>query len=207
MTKNIEVELRGPLDEDSNKKLIEYLDESGEFVDEQNRFLVDYSTFLEGVSGRKSDIRARITNGEVELIVKKGTFGGHAREEVSVFIEGGNLKNALAFMAMLGYKKGITAHKSIKKYNIDGIEITIHEMKKCNNPHQIHSRFFEAEIMADQNSKQEAIDKISKFIGELGLSIFEKEDFYEYIRKLNIEANGVFDYEKDNLNAIINLIS
>ena len=206
MKKNIEVELRGPLDEKTYNELIEYLDKNGEFIDEQNRFLVDYSTFLEGVSGRKSDIRTRVTNGKVELIVKKGKFGGHSREEVSVFIEGGNLKNALAFMALLGYKNGITAHKGIKKYMIDGIEVTIHEMKKCKNPKEIHSRFYEAEIMTDDESKNDAIEKIQNFLQELDLNVYEEEDFYEYIRKLNKEANGVFDYEKDNLDDIINLI-
>lgn len=206
MEKNIEVELRGPLDEKAYNKFIEYLNKKGEFIDEQNRFLVDYSTFLEGVSGRKSDIRTRVTNGKVELIVKKGKFGGHSREEVSVFIEGGNLKNALAFMASLGYKNGITAYKGIKKYVINGIEITIHEMKKCKNPKEIHSRFYEAEIMANDESKNEAIAKIQKFLQELGLSVFEEEAWYTYVRKLNDEANGVFDFEKDNIDDIINLI-
>lgn len=206
MKKNIEVELRGPLDENAYKKLIEYLDKNGKFVDEQNRFLVDYSTFLEGVSGRKSDIRTRVTNGKVELIVKKGKFGGHSREEVSVFIEGSDLKNALAFMALLGYKNGITAYKDIKKYTIDGIEITIHEMKKCKNPKEIHSRFYETEIMTDDESKNDAIEKIQNFLQELNLNVYGEEDFYEYIRKLNKEANGVFDYEKDNLDDIIDII-
>jgi len=40
MIKNIEVELRGPLDEKTYNKLIEYLDKNGEFIDEQNRFLL-----------------------------------------------------------------------------------------------------------------------------------------------------------------------
>jgi len=148
-----------------------------------------------------------VTNGKVELIVKKGKFGGHSREEVSVFIEGGNLKNALTFMSLLCHKNGITAYKAIKKYIIDGIEITIHEMKKNKNYKEIHSRFYEAEIMADNESKKDAIKKIQDFLQELDLDIYEEDDFYEYIRILNKEANGVFDYEKDDLDDIINLIS
>lgn len=68
--KNIEVELRGPLDEISHKKLLQYLETNGKLADRQSRFLIDYSTFLEGIGGRKSDIRLRVTNGRVELIVK-----------------------------------------------------------------------------------------------------------------------------------------
>ena len=207
MKKNIEVELRGPLDKNFYKSFLDYLDNNGEFIDNKDRFLIDYSTFLEGVSGRKSDIRTRITDGKIELIVKKGKFGGHSRLESSVFIEGNDIKNALTFMSLLGYKKGITAFKKIIKYNIDGIEITIHEMKNCENPREIHSRFFEAEIMTDEESKEEAIKKISKFLKELELSVFKEGDWYEYVRKLNKEANGVFDYEKDNLDDLIKFIN
>lgn len=43
--KNIEVELRGPLDEMSYKKLLQYLEINGKLVDRQSRFLIDYAKF------------------------------------------------------------------------------------------------------------------------------------------------------------------
>ena len=206
MEKNIEVELRGPLNENSYKKLLDYLDKKGKLLSRQNRFFIDYSTFLEGIGERKYDIRTRITNGKIELIVKKGKFGGHSREEASVFIEGNNLKNALTFMSLLGYKKGIAGDRGIVRYMIDGIEIAIQDVKKYEKSGEIHSRFFEAEIMANTESEQEAKNKILKFIEDLSLNIFKEDEWYKYCRKLNIEANGVFDYEKDNIDDVINFI-
>ena len=206
MENNIEVELRGPLNENSHKMLLEYLDKNGELLVKQNRFFVDYSTFLEGIGERKSDIRTRVTNEKIELIIKKGKFGGHSREESSVFIEGNDLKNALTFMSFLGYKKGIAGDRGIVRYLIEGIEIAIQDVRKYEKLGEIHSRFFEAEIMAGVESEKEAKDKILKFLKKLNLNIFEEEEWYEYCRILNIEANGVFDYEKDDINDIMNFV-
>lgn len=203
--KNIEVELRGPLDEISYNKLLQYLNKNGQLVGKQSRFLVDYSTFLEGVGERRSDIRLRVTNGRVELIVKKGKFGGHSREEASVFVEGNDLGKALSFMALLGYKKGVAADRGISRYLIDGIEIAIQDVRTYGKPGKIHSRFFEAEIMADIDSEEKAKNKIKDFLAGKGLKIFEENEWYDYIKILNREANGVFEFGKDDIGLVLDL--
>ncbi len=202
MQKNIEVELRGPLTEESYKKLLNYLEANGNLVKKENRFLIDYSTFLEGIGERKSDIRTRITNGKVELIVKKGRFGGASREEASVFVENNDLDRALHFMSLLGYKKGVAADRGIVRYQIGGIEIAIQDVRVYGAENKIHSRFFEAEIMSAEDGKKEAEMKIKKFLKNLGLSFFQESDWIGYVEKMNKEANGVFDYEKDSVDKI-----
>ncbi len=202
MQKNIEVELRGPLTEETYKKLLSYLEAKGKFVKKENRFLIDYSTFLEGIGERKSDIRTRITNGKVELIVKKGRFGGAAREEASIFVENNDLDKALHFMALLGYKKGVAADRGIVRYQIGEIEIAIQDVRVYGAQNKIHSRFFEAEIMSMEDTKAEAEAKIKKFLDEMGLTIFQDNEWVSYVEKMNKEANGVFDYEKDSVDTI-----
>ncbi len=81
-TNHIEVELRGPLPEPAYQKIMQTLTSLGGVVKKQNRFLLDYSTFIEGIGERKLDVRVRKTNGKPEIIVKKGKFGGTSREEV-----------------------------------------------------------------------------------------------------------------------------
>ncbi len=205
--KNIEVELRGLLDEETYKELLKYLETNGKLVVKQSRFIIDYSTFLEGVGERKSDIRLRVTNGHVELIVKKGKFGGHSREEASVFVEGNDVRKALSFMALLGYKKGVAADRGIVRYLIDGIEIAIQDVRIYGKPCKVHSRFFEAEIMADKNGEEGAKNKIRGFLDSRGLQIFEESEWYDYIKILNGEANGVYEYGKDDINNIMVLIA
>lgn len=205
MPKNIEVELRGPLTEESHKKLLNYLEANGKLTKKENRFLIDYSTFLEGIAERKSDIRTRITNGRVELIVKKGRFGGMSREEASVFVENNDLDRALHFMSLLGYKKGVAADRGILRYQVGDIEIAIQDVRTYGVQDKIYSRFFEAEIMSTEGAKEEAEKKIKKLLGELGLSFFVEKDWISYVEKMNREANGVFDYEKDSVDKIRSL--
>lgn len=200
--KNIEIEIRGPLDDGSHKKLLKYIDKNGRLLKKQSRFLVDYSTFLEGIGERKSDIRLRVTNGRIELIVKKGKFGGYAREEASVFLEGGDLKNAFSFMALLGFKKGVAAIRSIQRYDVEGVEIAIQDVIRYGKKDEIYGRFYEAEIMASKSEAEKGKNRIIELLDKIGLKKFGEEDWNEYIAKLNKEANGVFEYGKDDIDLL-----
>lgn len=204
MKQSIEVELRGPLSQDEYQKFYSFLEENGELVEKQNRFLLDYSTFLEGIGERKLDVRVRVTNGKTELIVKKGKFGGTSREEASVFTEG-SLEEALKFMHLLGYEKAVACDRGIERFNFDGIEIAMQDVRSFSEPGEIHSRFFEAEIMTEKGHENEAVERVRSFIKQQGLREFSEEEWNEYVAKMNNEANGVFDSKHDNLEKISEL--
>ena len=205
MAQNIEVELRGPLDEEKYTTVLKELKERGHLVKTQKRFLLDYSTFLEGIGERTLDVRARITNGKVEIVVKKGKFGGTSREEASIFPEGSNLEDTLKLMSLLGYTKAVACDRSIDRYMIDGIEFAIQDVNDFNHPGSVHSRFFEAEIMADDQGKDAAVEKIRLLLSRLKLSEFAETQWNEYVAVMNEEANGVFDYEHDDIASVMNL--
>jgi adenylate cyclase class IV len=205
-TKTIEVELRGPLSESEYQNLLTLLSEKGTVQKKQNRFLLDYSTFLEGIGERKLDVRIRVTNGKVEIIVKKGKFGGTSREEVSIFPEGDSFESSLRLMNLLGYSKAVACDRGIVRYDIDGIEIAIQDVKDFSNHGSIHSRFFEAEIMCNtEDEKEQAVNKIRQFLSANGLNEFTEQEWNQYVAKMNSEANGVFDFQNDDVSKIINL--
>jgi adenylate cyclase class IV len=204
--KTIEVELRGPLNNESYFTLLNLLKSKGSFVSKQNRFLLDYSTFLEGIGERKLDVRIRVTNGKVEIIIKKGKFGGTSREEVSIFPEGGNFDSSLKLMSLLGYNKAVACNRGIERYLFDGVEFAIQDVNDFNKEGIVHSRFFEAEIMcSDENEKNIAVEKVQKLLSSINLNEFSEQEWNEYVKVMNNEANGVFDYENDNVERIINL--
>jgi len=204
--KFIEVELRGPLSQDDYLRLRGMLIKKGKLINKQNRFLLDFSTFLEGIGERVLDVRIRITNGVVEMIVKKGKFGGLSREEASVFPKDGNLKNTLKFMSLLGYNKAVAADRGIERFEIEGIEFALQDVKDFSKPGTIHSRFFEAEILcSNENEKEHAIIKIQDFLSKISLKQFTEPEWNNYIAKLNKEANGVFDFTIDSVDEIINM--
>jgi len=203
--KNIEVELRGPLSEKVYSTILSLLKSKGKLLKKQNRFLLDYSTFLEGIGERKLDVRVRVTNGKVEIVIKKGKFGGTAREESSMYPEGGNLADTLKFMSLLGYTKAVACDRGIERYLINGVEFAIQDVRDFTRPGKIHSRFFEAEIMTDDAGKDAAIKKIKTLLGVLSLKEFSETQWNEYVAVMNKEANGVFDYEKDSVERVAKL--
>ena len=83
MSKDIEVEISGPLSKEKNAELMDFFDKNGKKTNVKHRVLIDYSTFLgDGLKNRKKDIRLRITNGKPEIIVKLGDWNSsnHRKE-------------------------------------------------------------------------------------------------------------------------------
>ena len=189
--KNIEVEIRGPLTEDQYKLLIHFLRENGKELGEKKRLFIDYSTFLEGgVENREKDIRIRSTNGVPEIIVKIGGWGGaESRKELSVFIKDGSFDTLAEIFGEIGYVKGVLCERVIKNYLYNGAEFAVVEVPG-------HSFYYEAEIMATSEEDHDLVfKKLNDICSDLGLHIFNKDDFFEYVAKLNAEANGIFEYK------------
>jgi len=201
--KNLEVELRAPITHEGYASFMDFLRTNAEHVGRLNRVLLDYSTFLEGIGTRKTDVRVRRTNGDTEIIVKKGSFGGSAREEASIFPKDNDLANTLRLMHMLGYSKAVACVRSIDRYMCDGIEISIQDARAFSDPEAVYSRFCEFEIMcADEAQRSAAVKKIQAFMREHGLSAFAEDAWNSYVEKLNREANGIFEYSLEQVDRL-----
>ena len=190
MTKNIEVEVSGPLSKEKVQKLISFLEKNGKKTNVKHRVLIDYSTFLgEGLKNRKKDIRLRITNGNPEIIVKLGDWtSSNHRKELSVFAEAGSFDRLVQIYAALGYEKGMLCERITQVYEYDGIEFALVGIPN-------HSFHFEAEIMSDEKHAEEARKHIEETCRKLGLTIFTDGEYLNYIDTLNKEANEVFDFK------------
>ena len=191
MEKNIEIELRGPLTREKMSKLEEVFEKEGKLKEERERVLIDYSTFLpeEGIKNRTRDIRLRATNGRPEIIVKIGKWGGEEnRKELSAFFNPGDFDKLVQIFSALGFNKGVLCVRKSKIYDYKGVEFALVEVPG-------HSYYFEAELLLhDGEDRDKAAGQIKEVCGELGLEIFSDEDFFSYIKKLNEEANEVFDF-------------
>lgn len=189
----IEVEIRGPLSVVELKRLERFLKKHGQYKQDKNRVLIDYSTFLDGIEERERDVRLRITNGIPEIIVKIGKWGNNeARREISIKTEAGTFDNLVEFFGIIGISKGMLCVRNSKVYDYDGIEFALVEVPG-------HSFFYEAEILVDNiGDRDEAIKKIHKACNQLKIGIFTEEEFFQQIRTLNAEANEIFDYTSHN---------
>lgn len=190
MSKDIEVEISGPLSKEKNTELINFFDKNGKKTNTKHRILIDYSTFLgDGLKNRKKDIRLRITNGNPEIIIKLGDWNSsNHRKELSVFTEAGSFDRLVQIYAALGYTKGMLCERTTQVYMYKDIEFALVEVPG-------HSFHYEAEIMSEEGDVASAKAHIEEVCKELGLEIFTDQGYMDYIETLNKEANEVFDFE------------
>ncbi len=196
MKNTFEVELRSLLSKHQEQELTEYCEQHGKKISVDNRFLVDYSTFLDGgVRNRTIDIRARSTNGKMEIIIKQGSFADSSRLEKNLDVSG-SLQDLLTVMALLGYKKAVAAIRNITRFQLGEIEVAITEVRDFSNPNKIHSVFTEFEILTSKSDQKDAESRLVAAMKKINLEPLTDKQWYEYVETLNKEANGVFDYDK-----------
>jgi predicted adenylyl cyclase CyaB len=196
MIADFEVELRGRMTSRKFQDIKKFLDENGTFKQEKNRVFYDFSNFIpgEGLRGRTKDFRIRETNGQPEVILKLGEWGGSdCREELSVLTEKNSTETLLKIFGEMGFIKAIKGVRHTLAYDYKDIEIALVEVPG-------HSYYFEAEIVAPANSDHtEVYKKIKAELDELGLETFSDEGFHDYIDQLNSESNEVYEYQKEEI--------
>lgn len=191
MSKNIEIEIRGPLTKEKFDDLVRVFETRAKKTAEKDRVLIDYSTFLEGgVENRNKDIRLRATNGIPEIIVKIGEWGGtEQRKELSAFTKQGEFDTLVEIFGELGFCKGMLCVRKSRVYQYKDIEFALVEVPG-------HSYYYEAEKMAHEKEDAEKIIKeIKNVCKDLNLEVFDKKQFFQYIDKLNKESNEIFEYK------------
>lgn len=191
-TKNIEIEFRGPLSKDEFTKLDKFLKQEGHFKLNKERILIDYSTFIstEGLKGRVNDIRLRVTNKIPEIIVKIGKMSeAESRKEISILANRGDFDKLVQVFAALGFTKGMLCVRRSRVYMYKNIEFSLVEVPN-------HSFYFEAErLISSIRNKEQAQRDIRKVCKRLNLRLFNDKTLFSYIRKLNKEANEVFNFK------------
>lgn len=182
MAKEYEIELRGLLNNNQKKKLLEFLNSKGKKVKqyERTQWIFDKS------HDKKIDFRIKQTNGETEFSLKVGKLSDSNRREISIPFPKESLSEAMDFAKTMGYRDGLIAKRNAKIYYYKGVEWAVVDVPS-------HSSYFEAEIIANTKAKGKSAEKnIRQVADELNLEIFTKEKLMKYIKKLDTEANREF---------------
>jgi len=192
----IEVEIRGKI-KDFEKTLEEFR-KKAKFIQEKKRisfvyFRHDVCKDVREVKNEKLDLRARITNGKAELIIKHGDWSGSdSRREISLPIELESFEEALDFLKFLDWNKGVIVTTDTFLFDYKGIEFAVVKNK--------HFNYFEAEKLTKDRKD---IDKINKEIlgvcKEFNLEPFSEEEFINQLNVLNNIEENQFDFAKQNL--------
>ena len=196
-SKNIEVELRALVETTKLTQLWADCHQAGATVTEEYRLLIDFSTYLEGVANRTRDIRVRFTNGVGEIIAKEGDFAQSSRRESAVLISA-PAEQILTTMAYMGFRRGVLAIRHNKRFSLNGIEYAVQEVRRFDNPSETYAVILEAEVMATSRDERAALTKIKRALERYELAPLTGPDWYDLINQLNLNANGVYDFDSTN---------
>lgn len=188
MQNNIEVEIRGNLDDAGYASLKSFMDKHGKHVESHERemfLLRDYPGYSKDFVGRAVDIRLRNTDGKCEIMLKLQVAG--AREEVSLGLTDTNLDTAKKIVKALGCSTGIWMHRLKEVYEYNDVEWSL-----VIAPNNI--RYYEAEIALTETehvskTNTQLVDEAKK----LGLQVLDDEGTRILIHCLDTEANKVVD--------------
>lgn len=187
-TKNIEVEIRGRLDDNGYNDLKVFLDKNGTHQKSEERemwLLQDYPGYSHDFVGRQVDIRLRNTDGACEIMLKRNL--GQAREEVSLGLKDNNMDTAIKIVKALGCKNAIWMHRKKDIYEYKNVEWSL-----VIAPNNI--RYFEAELGVSGNADvASAHVQLENEAKALGLSIFNDKETQDFCDKLDREANKLVE--------------
>lgn len=186
--KNIEVEIRGRLDDSGYNNLKAFLAKNGVHKKSEERemwLLQDYPGFSKNFVGRQVDIRLRNTDGACEIMLKRNL--GQAREEVSLGLKDNNMDAAIKVVKALGCKNAIWMHRLKAIYEYNNIEWSL-----VIAPNNICS--YEAEIaVADGGEVAAAHAQLEAEAKNLGLQVFNDQETQEFCDLLDREANKLVE--------------
>ena len=191
---NIEIEIRGGIT--SFDKILETFKRKAKFIKEKKRisfiYLKDFIKDAREMKDEKVDLRARITNGEAELVMKYGDWSGSdSRREISLPIELEHFEEAVDFLRFLNWNKGVITASNTFVFDYKGVEFAL--VKNG------HFNYFEAEKIT--NNEKEVDKTNQEIIGlckEFNLKPFTEDEFMNQINILNNIKENQFDFSKQS---------
>ncbi|UZE92971.1 MAG: hypothetical protein IB617_02320 [Candidatus Nealsonbacteria bacterium] len=163
-----EIEFRGPLTITGFQKLFKFLKKEARFVKKMKR-----KTFVFYFPNKNLDLKIRSTDGDSEIVVKKGFWGARRRQEIILPIETRFVKKAQKLLAALGYKKGGIAIRESYIFEYKSIEFAL---VKCPNNYY----FYEAEFINNKLIRKPE-EYIMKVLKSLNLKIWSEKEVYDFL--------------------------
>lgn len=197
-----EAEIRGPLNSLSALHLNEHLSTVAHSKSLKYRFFIDYGDETDNIGKRELDVRVRVTNGDAEIVTKSGLFADFARREVCLPIALEQFETALGLLAQLGYRKGRACHRRIASYVLGSVEVSIHTAFLYSEPDTPYCDFFEIELLENLSDVVSAEQRLRLIVSELGLKVFSADNWIAFVKDLNLNANGLFDFDTCELESL-----
>lgn len=183
MAKNIELEIRAEIKKDHIRDILKYLRSNGRLVSETKRLSVMYFGRLDGA---EFDIRVRITNGEAEVVIKRGEVHSHNRTEVSQSITKDQFMGMVKVFLQLGIPIVKAGERDTKNFKLkNGI---IASLVQAGDIYYIEIEKISSK--KDEKANKELLENIA---GEMNLKIIRtRKVFIELCDRLNETVDWQF---------------
>ncbi len=174
---NIEVEARSFISEQQYEKLIETMNEQGQFIDEVNEETVYFS-------GEK-DLRIRKDEKNAYLILKEGKIHDKHREEMEIECQINDFEKLEDLLMNLGFEVKIRWFRRRKIFKWNDIKVLLDCTKG-------YGYIIELEEIGNEESKETIYKKLERNLNNLKVQITPKEEFDEK-----------FQYYKENWKTLV----
>jgi hypothetical protein len=182
--KNIELELRAEVSLDYFQELLSDLEKNTVKKTFSKRLSV---MFLGNVNESNFDIRVRInSNGEAELVLKKGDFHVHDRIEVSQNIEKDQFLGLVDVFSLLKFKAKVTERENFDFDLGNGITLVLVRADSI--------AYIEIEKMSHKEDLEKNRTELLKILKKLKLKpIEDDEEFHELCHRLTKYSDWKLD--------------
>ena len=196
-----EYELRAHLSQEQFKQIRDELCIS-QNPSTEARCFVDFSTPIQGIGERSTDIRIRVTNAEPEIVVKNGPFGASIREEAVARIVPADLDQTFEIMALLGFREGVLCARKIMRWVVNDIEIALQQVLDINDPLSVLDQFVEVEYVGEVSDEKLTVELLHKQLAQWKLKSFTLEGWNQYVSEINGKWNGMFIHNRTSTEKI-----
>lgn len=188
MNGDIECEIRSVVPAEKYQEVLERLKREGKFVGQKQRFSVMFFGYK---FTPPLDVRVRVTNGEAEVVVKRGKFHSPDRTETSLPIKIDQFIDLVKIFYHFGFDHVKVGPRESYKFNFLGdIEITLGRGGDY--------VYTEIEKMATPDTLDAIRKELEDLAGKLDLPIASADDFYTLCQKLTEEVDwDFFDSPED----------
>jgi adenylate cyclase class IV len=182
--KVVEVEVTGPVTSADATRL-QATFSTWQFEGRFDRYLINFTN--DALRAQRIDLRARITNGQPEMVVKHGEWGSGKRVETLVHTQPGEFMELVTAVTGLGFLNAIGGRRIITRYTKDEMELSLIEVPN-------YSMFYEAERMVPLGSEDGVFRELEEWAQAEGLKVFSKDEYLAFIADLDANANDVLDF-------------
>ncbi len=197
---HIEVERRAILDDPKERERIcETMLRLGDVIMTKRVMIVYERT-------GNSQTTLRIDNGVQKIITKVGGMTDAARPE-GTELPKTPLEQTLRNLAERGFVRAIVGRRNMRAVETDGVELSLRDVIKFDDPHAHVSTLFEVEALhVEPGREATALDLVEYRMKELRLTPLTDAEFETWARETHAAADQPFTYSSENAEVLATTI-